>query len=93
MSLFLYTVSSLAGFDPVIFRILCTLDISLVDSVFLQNSFQDLFLEFDSIVVPTQVEKRREELANLNHCAVRFLSRPANLSWYDSSFLHFFSSE
>ena len=40
--------SSLAGFDPVIFRIFYTLDISLVDSVFLQNSLQDLFLEFDS---------------------------------------------
>ena len=29
--------------------------------------------------------KMRAELANLNHCAVLFLSRAAvNLSWYDS---------
>ena len=36
------------------------------------------------IVVPTQVEKMRAELASLNHCAVPFLSRAAvNLSWYD----------
>ena len=31
-----------------------------------------------STVVPTQVEKMREELANLNHCAVPFLSRAAS---------------
>ena len=48
------------------------------------------------IVVPTQIEKMlfhlfffsiiRAELANLNHCAVPFLSRAAvNLSWYDSN--------
>ena len=37
------------------------------------------------IVVPTQVEKKCDELANQNHCAVSFLSRTAvNLSWYDS---------
>ena len=37
-----------------------------------------------SIVVPTQVEKMRAELANHNHCAVPFSSRAAiNLSWYD----------
>ena len=28
-------------------------------------------------VVPTQVDKMREELAGLNHCAVPFLSRAA----------------
>ena len=34
-------------------------------------------------IVQTQVEKMRAELANLNHCAVLFLSRTAvNLSWY-----------
>ena len=39
-----------------------------------------------TIVVLTQVEKMRAELANLNHCAVPFLSRAAvNLSWYDST--------
>ena len=36
-------------------------------------------------VVSTQAEKMRAELANLNHCAVLFLSRATvNLSWYDS---------
>ena len=36
------------------------------------------------IVVPTQVEKMRAELASLHPCAVPFLSRAAvNLSWYD----------
>ena len=39
---------------------------------------------FSYTVVPTQVEKMRAKLANLNHCAVPFLSRAAvNLSWYD----------
>ena len=34
--------------------------------------------------MPTQVEKMRAGLANLNHCAVTFLSRAAiNLSSYD----------
>ena len=34
------------------------------------------------IVVPTQVEKMRAELASLNPCAVPFLSRTTvNLSW------------
>ena len=47
MSLSLYIVSSLDGFDPVIFRILCILEISLVHSVFLQNSCQDLFFVLD----------------------------------------------
>ena len=45
------------------------------------------FVEVNCIAVPlpTQVEKMRTELANLNHCAVLFLSRAAtNLSWYDS---------
>ena len=36
------------------------------------------------MVVPTQVEKMRTDLANLNNCAVPFLSRAAvNFSWYD----------
>ena len=40
--------------------------------------------EIVCIVVPTQVDKNAAELANLNHCAVPFLSRAAfNLSWYD----------
>ena len=35
--------------------------------------------------VPTKVEKMRAKLANLNPCAVSFLSRAAvNVSWYDS---------
>ena len=39
-----------------------------------------------TIVVPTQVEKMSAELANLNHCAVPFLSHAAvNLSWYDTT--------
>ena len=34
-------------------------------------------------IVPTQVIKMRAELANLNDCAVPFLSRAAvNLWWY-----------
>ena len=38
-----------------------------------------------TIVVPTQVDKMRARLPNLNHCAVLFLSRAVvNLSWYDS---------
>ena len=38
------------------------------------------------IVVPTQVEKMCTKLANLNPCAVPFLSSAAvNLSWYDST--------
>ena len=38
-------------------------------------------------VVPTQVEEMRAESANLNHCAVPFLSRAAvNLSWYDRTY-------
>ena len=38
-------------------------------------------------IVPTQPEKMRAELPNLNHCAVPFLSRAAvNLSWYNSTF-------
>ena len=37
------------------------------------------------IVVPTQVEKMSVELADLNSCAVLFLSRAVvNLCWYDS---------
>ena len=36
-----------------------------------------------STIVPTQVDKMRAKLANLNHCAVSFLSRTAvNLCWY-----------
>ena len=35
------------------------------------------------IVVPTQVEKMRAEIAGTNNCAVPFLSRAdVNLSWY-----------
>ena len=35
--------------------------------------------------VPTQADIMRAELANLDHCAVLFLSRAiVNLSWYDS---------
>ena len=34
-------------------------------------------------IVQTQVEKMRAELANLNHCAVPFLSRATvSLCWY-----------
>ena len=42
-----------------------------------------------SIFVPTQVDKMRAELTNLNHCAVPFLSRAAvNLCWYYHTFVH-----
>ena len=41
-----------------------------------------LYIIFSNIV-PTQVEKMRAKLANLNNCAVPFLSRAAvNLCWY-----------
>ena len=40
-------------------------------------------LEIVCIVVPTQVENMRSELAGLNPCAVPFLSRaPINFCWY-----------
>ena len=36
-----------------------------------------------SMIKPTAVEKMRTELANINHCAVLFLSRAAvNVCWY-----------
>ena len=41
------------------------------------------FVRMHCNIVPTQVEKIRAELANLNHCAVPFLSRAAvNLCRY-----------
>ena len=37
----------------------------------------------NNVPLPTQVDKMRAELANLNDCAVPFLSRAAaNLCWY-----------
>ena len=39
---------------------------------------------YSMILVPTQVDKMRAELANLNDCAVPFLIRAAvNLCWYN----------
>ena len=40
-------------------------------------------------VAPTQVDKVLAELANLNHCALPFLSRAAvNLCWYNYTIHH-----
>ena len=35
------------------------------------------FTVFSNKIVPTQVDRMRAELANLNHCAVSFLSHAA----------------
>ena len=42
-----------------------------------------LTAQWNTTIVPTQVEKMRAEVANLNHCAEPFLSRAAaNMCWY-----------
>ena len=39
------------------------------------------------VIVPTQVNKMRAKLANLNDCAVPFLSRASvNMCWYHSRY-------
>ena len=63
---------------------LCSDVFSLCNVFRLMHKSVLLIIEYT--VVPTQVEKMRAELANLNHCAVPFLSRAAvSLSWYDST--------
>ena len=36
-------------------------------------------------IAANQVDKMRTKLAKLNYCAVLFLSRAVNLTWYDST--------